>query len=58
MRFGDACLIKYCRAKKATEKVKIHAGYKVLTNVVNMETKQAKKLIYYQDLLEKDKTNL
>ena len=41
----DACLIKYSRAKKATEKVKIHVEYKVLTNVVNMETKQAKKLI-------------
>ena len=43
MRVRDACFIKYCRAKKATEKLKIHAEYKVLRNEVKMKTKQAKK---------------
>ena len=45
MRVRDACFIKYCRAKKATEKLKIHAEYKVLRNEVKMKTKQAKKNI-------------
>ena len=34
MAVRDACCIKYCRAKKATEKLKIHAEYKVLRNEV------------------------
>ena len=45
MRVKDACFIKYCRAKKETEKLKIHAEYKVLRNEVKMKTKQAKKII-------------
>ena len=56
MHVRDACFIKYCRAKKATEKLKIHAEYKVLRNAVKMKTKQAKKT-YYQDLFEKNKTD-
>ena len=35
MRVRDACFIKYCRAKKATEKLKNHAQYNVLRNEVN-----------------------
>ena len=46
MRVRDAaCFIKYCRAKKAIEKLKIHTEYKVLRNEVKMKTKQAKKKI-------------
>ena len=44
-RVRDACFIKYCRTKKAKEKLKIHAEYKVLRNEVKMKTKQAKKNI-------------
>ena len=32
MRARDACFIKYCRAKIATEKIKIQAKYKILRN--------------------------
>ena len=56
MRFRDACFIKYCRAKKTTEKLKFHAEYKVLRTEVKMKTKEAKK--NYQDLFEKNKTDL
>ena len=49
--------MKYCRAKKATGKLKIYAEYKILRIDVKMLTKQAKKL-YYQDLLKKNKTDL
>ena len=45
MRFRDASFIKYFRAKKATEKLKIHGEYKVLRNEVKMKTKQAKKIL-------------
>ena len=45
MRVRDVCFIKCCGAKKATEKLKIHAEYKVLRNEVKMKTKQAKKNI-------------
>ena len=45
MRFRDACFIKYCRAKKTTEKLKFHAEYKVLRTEVKMKTKEAKKKI-------------
>ena len=45
MRVRDACFIKYCKAKKATEKLKNHAEYKVLRNEVKMKTKQAKKIL-------------
>ena len=45
MRFSDACFIKYCRAKKTTEKFKIHAEYKVLRTEIKMKTKEAKKNI-------------
>ena len=41
----DACFVEYCRAKKTTEKIKIHAEYKVLRNEIKMKTKQAKKNI-------------
>ena len=41
----DACIIKYRRAKKITEKLEIHTEYKVLKNEVKMKTKQAKKII-------------
>ena len=54
---GDACFIKYCRDKKATEKLEIHAKYKVLRNEIKMKTKQAKKQ-YYQDSFGKNKTDL
>ena len=57
MRVRDACFVKYCRAIKAAEKLKIHAEYKVLRNEVKMKTKQSKKK-YYQDLFEKNKTDL
>ena len=40
MGVRDACLTKCCRAKKATEKLKFHAEYKVLKNEVKMKTKQ------------------
>ena len=53
MRVRDVCFIKCCGTKKATEKLKIHAEYKVLRNEVKMETKQTKKN-YYQDLFEKN----
>ena len=52
MRVRHACFIKYCRAKKVTEKLKIHAEHKVLKNEFKMKTKQAKKK-YYQELFEK-----
>ena len=45
MRVRDVCFIKCCGAKKATEKLKIHAEYKVLRNEVKMKTKQAKKIL-------------
>ena len=45
MRVRDACFVKYCRARKAAEKLKIHAEYKVLRNEVKMKTKQSKKNI-------------
>ena len=51
MRVRDACFIKYCRAKKATEKLKNLAQYKVLRNEVNWKLNKLKK--YYQDLFEK-----
>ena len=57
MHVRDACFIKYCRAKKATEKLKIHAEYKVLRNEVKMKTKQAKKNIT-RIYLKKNKTDL
>ena len=41
----DAYFIKYCRAKRATEKLKIHLEYKVLKNEVKMKTKQAIKIL-------------
>lgn len=44
-------------AKKATEKIKIHAELKVLRKEVKMKTKQANKN-YYQDLFEKNETDL
>ena len=44
-RVRDGGFIKYCRAKKATEKLQIHPEYKVLRNEVKMKTKQAKKNI-------------
>ena len=56
MRIRDACFIKYCCAKKAIEKLKIHTEYKTLRNKVKMKTKQAKKNC--QDLFEKNKTDL
>ena len=34
--------MKYCRAKKATEKLKIYAQHKILKNEVKMKSKQAK----------------
>ena len=52
MRVRDVYFKKYRRAKKATEKLKNHAEYKVLRNEVKMKTKQAKKN-YYQNLFEK-----
>ena len=51
MPVRDACFIKYCRAKKTTEQLKIHVEYKTLRNEVKMKTKQAKKN-YCQDLFE------
>ena len=45
MHVRDAGFLKYCRAKKATEKLKVHAKYKVLRNEVKMKTKQAKKIL-------------
>ena len=45
VRVRDACIIKYCRAKKATEKLEIYTEYKVLRNEVKMKTRQAKKII-------------
>ena len=51
MRVRDACFIKYCRAKKATEKLKNLAQFKVLRNEVNWKLNKLKK--YYQDLFEK-----
>ena len=52
MRVRDVYFKKYRRAKKATEKLKNHAEYKVLRYEVKMKTKQAKKN-YYQNLFEK-----
>ena len=61
MRVRDACFIKHCRVKKATEKLKIQAEHKILRNEVKMnklnKTKQAKQN-YYQDLFEKNKTSI
>ena len=57
MHVRDAGFLKYCRAKKATEKLKVHAEYKVLRNEVKMKTKQAKKILP-ADLFEKNKTDL
>ena len=57
MRVRDAWFTKHCRAKKTTEKLKIHAKYNVLRNEVKMTTKQVKKY-YYQDLYQKNKTDL
>ena len=37
--------MKYCRAKKATEKLKILAEYKISKNEIKMKTRQAKKYI-------------
>ena len=51
MRVRHACFIKYCRAKKVTEKLKIHTEHIVLKNEIKMKTKQAKKK-YYQELFE------
>ena len=45
MRVRDACFIKYCRAKKATQKLEIHVEYKVLRDEIKMNTKQAKKIL-------------
>ena len=45
MRVRDACIIKQYGAKKAAEKLKFHAEYKVLRNEVKMKTKQTKKNI-------------
>ena len=45
MHVRDAGFLKYCRAKKATEKLKVHAEYKVLRNEVKMKTKQTKKIL-------------
>ena len=45
MRVRDACFIKYYRAKKATEKLKILAENKIWRNEVKMKTKQTKKII-------------
>ena len=56
MCIRDACFIKYYRARKAIEKLKIHTEYKTLRNEVKMKTKQAKKNC--QDLFEKNKTDL
>ena len=57
MCLRDVCFIKYCRAKKLTEKLKIHTEYKVLRNEVKMKTKQTIQNCY-QDLFEKNKTDL
>ena len=57
MCMRDVCFIKYCRAKKLTEKLKIHTEYKVLRNEVKMKTKQTIQNCY-QDLFEKNKTDL
>ena len=32
MNVRDTCFIKYCRAKNATEELKIHAEYKIIRN--------------------------
>ena len=45
MRVRDACFIKYCRAKKATQRLEIHVEYKVLRDEIKMNTKQAKKIL-------------
>ena len=42
MHVKDACFIKYCRSKKATEKIRIHAEYKIQRNEVKMKIKLAK----------------
>ena len=45
MHVRDASFINYCRAKKATKKLKIHGEYKVLRIEVKTKTKQTKKIL-------------
>ena len=51
MHVSDASFINYCRAKKATKKLKIHGEYKVLR--IEVKTKLNKLKKYYQYLFEK-----
>ena len=57
MLVRDTCFIKYCRAKKATEKSKTYVEYKILRNEAKFKTKQAIN-IYYEYLFEQNKTGV